>query len=132
MNMIILKPVNHGQNVYFIKRPFVTNASNISQLIQVTDDITGEDLTYGVGTASEGDFTRLSLNVSGLKEGRFYTFKVWDKPSTGGINAKNNLVYKDKIFCTDQRISQTTNENYSINEDVYTSEEVEDNDYIVI
>ena len=41
-------------------------------------------------------------------------------------------IFKDRIFCTDQDISQTTNNHYKINEGQYTTYNGNDNDYIVI
>lgn len=43
------------------------------------------------------------------------------------INDGSNVIYRDKIFCTDQTISD-----YSVNDGVYTTENSYDNDYIVI
>ncbi|QDP61403.1 MAG: hypothetical protein GOVbin2014_42 [Prokaryotic dsDNA virus sp.] len=127
--MILLKPTTEAQNLYFIKRPFITDSSNVSQLIQITDDITNNDLTYSVGTATEGDYTRLVMNITGLKEGRFYSLAVFDKPAGGG---DNTCVYKDKIFVTDQDIDQVDNKNYTINDGEFVENTTENNDYIVI
>ena len=42
------------------------------------------------------------------------------------------IIYKDKIFCTDQAIDQSVNNYYSVNKDVYKEETSYDNDYIII
>ena len=43
-----------------------------------------------------------------------------------------SVVYKDKLFCTDQTINQSNNDYYTINENEYTTENSYDNDYIII
>jgi hypothetical protein len=58
-----------------------------------------------------------------LTEGRFYDMKVL---------VSGNVIYRDKIFCTDQDIDQDTNDYYSVNKDVYISEDSFDNDYIIL
>jgi hypothetical protein len=42
------------------------------------------------------------------------------------------IIYKDKIFCTDQGIDQTSNEEYTVNSGTYTSDTSFDNDFIII
>ena len=44
----------------------------------------------------------------------------------------NNIIYKDKIFCTNQAINQSNDEYYSVNKDHYISEESSDNEFIII
>jgi hypothetical protein len=58
-----------------------------------------------------------------LTEGEFYNLEV--------SNA-TNIIYKDKVFCTDQTINQTNNDYYSINKNKFTSEDSYDNEYIII
>ena len=133
--MILMAPTDFNQNIRFIKRPFDTNASFVSQLIQIRDDISGEDIPNSVGTSTNGDYTVLTLSTTGLKEGRYYSLKVFDQPVGGGTNT---CVYKDKIFVTGQSIDQTQNESYTINKNEYDSfdgtpaNETSNNDYIVI
>jgi hypothetical protein len=43
-----------------------------------------------------------------------------------------DVIYKDKIFCTDQSINQSTNAYYKPNKDVYTTNDTYDNDYIYV
>lgn len=62
-------------------------------------------------------------NQYNLVEGRFYDLTIKE----GSV-----VIYKDKIFCTDQSIDQETKNYYSINENVYTTENSYDNDYIII
>lgn len=64
-----------------------------------------------------------------LVENRFYDLTIYN-----GIQNLTDLdiIYKDKIFCTDQFINQNTNNQYSINNGEYISEEAGNNDYIII
>lgn len=57
----------------------------------------------------ETQYVRLT-GVFGLRENRTYDFYVF---------LDSELVYKDKIYCTDQVINQINNESYSINEGMY-------------
>lgn len=134
--MIIRTTSDLAHPVYIIKRPFITDTAGTDNLIKITDDLTQEDLNYTVGFGEEGDYHRLQLAIFGLVEGRFYSFKVFDRPPpASGLNpplGALNCVYKDKIFCTNQSIDQIENQTYSINEGVYTENQTENNDYIVL
>lgn len=55
-----------------------------------------------------------------FREGHFYTLEV-----TSG----DTLIYRDKIFCTDQVTEQSK---YNVNKDVYTTNDTYNNDYIVL
>ena len=44
----------------------------------------------------------------------------------------DKIIYKDKIFCTDQTINQANNNYYTVNSGVYTTENSFDDDYITI
>lgn len=57
-------------------------------------------------------------NVFALTENRFYDLT---------IISESSVIYRDKVFCTDQTISD-----YSVNDGVYTTENTYDNDYIII
>lgn len=59
-----------------------------------------------------------ATNLNFLIEDNFYNLKV--------IN-DNEVIYKDRIFCTNQ-----SKVNYSINNNVYTTTTIDNNDYITI
>ena len=59
-----------------------------------------------------------------LTEGRFYDLVV--------KNTADKIIYKDKIFCTDQAVDQTQDQEYTVNSGVYTSDTSFDNDFIII
>jgi hypothetical protein len=62
-------------------------------------------------------------DVFNLVENNFYNLTV-----TNGTD----VIYKDKIFCSDQTINQASNNYFSVNKDVYTEEATYDNDYIIV
>ena len=128
--MIILKPIATQQIIKFIKRPFGANPSNANVDFNLVDEITGEKMTYsGLGQGTNtGDFTKISVDIAGLKEGRFYSLTIMDQKSNGD----KYTVYKDRVFVTAQEIDQVEDKTYDINKDVYTEQETSDNDYIVI
>jgi hypothetical protein len=45
-------------------------------------------------------------------------------------NAEYKLLYRGRLFCTDQTIDQVNNDTYSVNKDTYTEHE-STNDYII-
>lgn len=57
-------------------------------------------------------------NSYALTENRFYDLTITDGSA---------VIYKDRVFCTDQSISD-----YSVNDGVYTTENTYDNEYIII
>lgn len=90
-----------------------------------TDEVwNAVDLNWNdAGGYFEEDGYLVINNQYNLVEGRFYDLTIKE----GSV-----VIYKDKIFCTDQTIDQETNNYYSINENVYTTENSYDNDYIII
>lgn len=52
-----------------------------------------------------GDYLEITTNFS-LEESRFYDMTLY----SGG-----DIIYKDKIFCTDQKVNQATDDYYSVN-----------------
>lgn len=57
-------------------------------------------------------------DIFNLVENHFYNLTITDGTS---------VIYRDKIFCTNQTISE-----YSVNKDEYVTEDSYDNDYIII
>ena len=61
-----------------------------------------------------------------LVEGRFYDLTLKEGA---------NVIYKDKIFCTNQTVNQANNDYYTVNSGEYTTptgDDKYDNDYIII
>jgi hypothetical protein len=122
-----------GQTLNVIPRLF-----NSVNNIVVRDNSTNESYTYtNINTSfSVNNYISIINQGSGyvdsssntiLKEGRFYDLSVFGSSST--------LLYKDKIFVTDQTINQANNNYYDINSGEYTTDSqaaMNDNDYIII
>tara|TARA_R100001510_G_scaffold11673_1_gene8929 strand:+ start:70 stop:417 length:348 start_codon:yes stop_codon:yes gene_type:complete len=115
--MIHLTTTASSQTLKVIPRSY---ASSVSMILR--DDSTNTTTTYSVSTTTDKNYLVLSQALSPvLVEGRFYDLTIKEGSS---------VIYKDKIFCTDQ-----TTSSYSVNNAEYTiptGNDVYDNDYIVI
>jgi hypothetical protein len=107
--MIILKETDVAQTFSIIPRAYGADS------MVITNETSNIDTTYAI-TATQVDYYLSITKIIDLTEGNFYTLKVLDG---------TDIVYKDKIFCTNQVV-----ENYTINKDEYT-EHTTNNDYIV-
>jgi len=115
--MKILTTSTEAQTLSFIPRAYASSGSLI-----LRDDSTNEVLTSSETLTKVGEYLTIS-KVFSLVEGRYYDFKVV---------VSGDVIFKGKIFCTDQTIDQDTNNYYSVNKDVYETEDSYDNDYIII
>ena len=116
--MIHLTTSASAQTLKIIPRSY---ASSVSMILR--DDSTNTSTTYSsISTSTDKNYLVVSQALSPvLVEGRFYDLT---------IKEGSNVIYKDKVFCTDQTISS-----YSVNSGEYTvptGNDVFDNDYIVI
>jgi len=68
------------------------------------------------------DLMYVTMNLD-LIEGRFYDMKI--------SNTSGTVIFRDKIFCTDQTIDQATNNYYDMNLGQYTINNSGNNDYII-
>ena len=114
--MITLTPTTDAQTIKIIPRNYATNVSLI-----LRDDSTNAEVSYSIATTTDRNYLVLSEELT-LVEGRFYDLTV--KEGT-------NVIYKDKVFCTNQTIDQDTNNYYTVNKDQYVTES-SDNDYILL
>ncbi len=110
--MKILTTSTSAQTLKIIPREYQANID-----VVLRDNSTNESTTYSVATSTSGDYMTFNLTLA-LVENRFY-----DMTCKFG----SNVIYKDKIFCTDQTIA-----NYTVNEGQYTTENSYDNDYIIL
>ena len=116
--MIHLTTSASAQTLKIIPRSY---ASSVSMILR--DDSTNTSTTYSsISTSTDKNYLVISQALSPvLVEGRFYDLT---------IKEGSNVIYKDKVFCTDHTISS-----YSVNSGEYTvptGNDVFDNDYIVI
>lgn len=115
--MIHLTTSASAQTFKVIPRSY---ASTVSMILR--DDSTNTSTTYSISTTTDKNYLVISKALSPiLAEGRFYDLT---------LKEGSNVIYKDKVFCTDQAISS-----YSVNNGEYTTptgNDAYDNDYIVI
>lgn len=114
--MKVLTTSTDAQTLKVIPRKYVGNVT-----LKLRDDSTNEVTTASVNTVIEKDYLNITYAFN-LKEGRYYDLTL--------LNG-NEVIYLDKIFCTDQTINQDTNSYYSVNKDEYVSKSG-NNDYIVL
>lgn len=115
--MKILTTSADAQTITFIPRDYVDSVT-----LYLRNESTNTSTTESVSLTHTKGVSSLSHAFS-LTEGVFYEFKI--------LNG-SDVLYYDKIFCTDQTIDQDTNNYYSVNEGQYTEEQSYDNDYIII
>ena len=153
--MKILSTSSNSQTIKVIPRVYTTSIT-----MRLRDDSTNDEV-YLILPSSVivKDYLEIT-NIFNLKEGHFYDLKVYQIKgsyedfkqrviTSGGIFENNtclfkfldaenlintsdlDIIYRDKIFCTDQTINQDTNNYYSVNENEYVSK-AGNNDYIVL
>lgn len=81
-----------------------------------TYTVSGTRVDYNGNADSTGTYLSVTDTVS-LKEGNFYSLEVKNG---------SDVIYKDKIFCTNQTVSS-----YSVNNGQYTSN-TSNNDFIIL
>lgn len=107
--MIVLREDASAQTFKFIPRVYEADSMTF------THEETGEVLSYNI-TPTVTTYYLSVTKIVALKEGHFYKFTVYDG---------TDVVYKDKVFCTNQTI-----EAFSINNNEYTQHS-SDNDFII-
>lgn len=123
-------PRSYPDDITLILRDDSTNTEVIYTIDSMEWENTDEvwqavDLNWNdAGGYFEEDGYLVISNEYNLLEGRFYDLTI--------KNELDQVIYKDKIFCTDQTIDQETNNYYSVNEGVYTTENSYDNEYIIL
>jgi hypothetical protein len=73
----------------------------------ITDDQTNTPVTISIGSQTQGNYVNTLTATFALKEGHFYDLVLYKN---------TDIVYKDRIFCTDQNIVS-----FSVNNGEYTS-----------
>lgn len=118
--MKVLTTSSASQTIKVIPREYVTSAT-----LTIRDDQTNTSTNYSVTPTTTNDELAIAITFSPvLKEGHFYDLTL--------TNSDSEVIYKDKIYCTDQTINQSSNDYYTINESEYTTDTTYDEDYIVL
>ena len=110
ISMIILLESVLSQTFKFIPRSLEADS------MVIEDDAENTSVTIDITPSVDRYYLSVS-EVLTLVEGRFYTIKVLN-----GLD----VVYKDKIFCTNQTVSS-----YSINDNEYVQHST-NNDFVII
>jgi len=97
--VIVLKEIGTAQTVRFIP----TRKSSGTSLI-LRNETTNVSTTYSITTSATSYYSTFSKILT-LEEGHFYEMTILDG---------EDLVYRDKVFCTNQTIAT-----YSLNKDEY-------------
>ena len=106
--MIILKSSALSQTFNVIPRYYIADSMKIKGAEGST--------TYAITSSQDGRYLTWDKIVT-LTEGQFYTITILDG---------TNVVYSDRVFCTNQVVAD-----YTINKDTYT-ETTSNNDYIIV
>lgn len=91
--------------------------------MKLRDDSKNTTSSFAVTPTTNRNYLEISQALS-LKEGRFYDLTI--------EKADGSIIYKDKVFCTAQTVDQSSNDYYSVNDSVYTSDTSYDNDFIIL
>ena len=98
--MIVLTTSTSAQTLSFIPRDTPTS-------MVLTDDQTNTPVTVVITSQTTGDYVNTITADFTLEEGHFYDLVLYKN---------TDIVYKDRIFCTDQNIVT-----FSVNNGDYTS-----------
>lgn len=138
--MKVLTQSTEAQTLRVIPRSYPTSLT-----LSLRDDQTNQVVNYTLTSGFNTDKDYLVItNSYSLVENHFYDLTITDQAG--------NIIYKDKIFCTDQNVDTYSPNLVSLNideiestwdeveknweedivENIYISEETNDNDYIVL
>ena len=138
--MIILKTSTTTQTFSIIPREYTVDATicirdestNIETCVLTSGslwntynlnwELATNDWEDEVGIIISNDLVNITMNLN-LVEGRYYDMKI--------SNTSGTVIFRDKIFCTDQTIDQMNNEYYDMNLGVYKQNQSGNNDYII-
>lgn len=109
--MIVLTTSNSAQTFYFIPRAGGYNT------MQITDEMENKTTTVAITSSVAGAYKHSITATFDLVEGRSYTLV---------LKNGSDVVYRDKVYCTDSPLT-----NFSVNNNQYT-ENVSNNEFIVI
>jgi hypothetical protein len=111
--MKVLTTSTDAQSMSIIPRSYPATIT-----IRLRDESTNEVTTYTDVNATTTKGYLVFSNAYTLTENVFYELTILDG---------SDVIYKDKIFCTDQTISD-----FSVNNGEYVTEDSYDNDYIIL
>ena len=110
---------NGDKTFKVIPRQFINGAITVN----LTSESTGSVITKTPTASTDVNSMSFTVAFGTLTEADFYTLEIKNGTS---------VIYKDRVFCTDQAINQVNNDYYSVNDGEYTTENSFDNDYIIL
>ena len=120
-NSMKLISTSGNKTFYVIPRKYDTGDITVrlrNETTNISIDVTSTPIV-------EGNYLKFDAVLGTLVENNFYTMELI--ASNGG-----DIVYKDKVFCTNQTVNQSNNDYYDINKNEYTTEDSYNNDYVII
>lgn len=113
--MIVLQKSTGNQTFSFIPRSYT---SGTTYTIKIVNETTNKEVYSETATSfTETKYYYQYTDTFTLVQDTYYTLE---------ITAGDELIYRDKIFCTNQAISS-----YSVNDSAYTTHS-QDNEFIVL
>tara|TARA_R110001592_G_scaffold77410_1_gene233026 strand:- start:152 stop:499 length:348 start_codon:yes stop_codon:yes gene_type:complete len=109
---------NGSKTFKVIPREFVNTIA-----ITLISESTGVSISRNPTAFTDGNYMAFTGSFGTLTEADFYTLEI----KSGTV-----VIYKDRVFCTDQTVNQVNNDYYSVNDGVYNTEDSFDNDYIIL
>ena len=118
--MILLNTSTLSQSISVIPRVYA-NVFDMS----IRDDSTNTTVIYNITQAAlSGNYITFDNIFSPvLVENHFYDITLY---------IGTEVIFKDRVFCTDQTVNQADNDYYNLNKNQYISDNSYNNDYIVI
>lgn len=117
--MIHLIESEQPQQLYILPRIYSNNV-----IVTLRNDSTNKLQTINnIDALIDKNYLTFSA-IFELKKDNFYDLKVFD-------SIDNTIIYRDKIFCTNQEINQLENKYYSINKGDYKEKDA-NNDFIIL
>lgn len=119
--MVIATTSSSAQTFNLILRDYSLNTF----VMTIRDDSTNKSVNYTItGASVSGNYVTFQNTFSPvLIENHFYDLK---------LVSGTNVIFKDRIFCTNQTINQVNNDYYNLNNGEFTTDDSHDNEYIVI
>jgi len=115
--MIILQDLNSSQTISFIPRSYSSTETYSVNIKSETENSSVYTQNH-TGDFSLTQYYRQLTAIFNLKQDNFYNIEIKDSSS--------NIIYKDKIFCTNQTVSD-----YSVNNGNYVTHS-SNNEFIII
>lgn len=110
---------NGSKSFKIIPREYISGSITVNLM----SESTGTNISITPTASTDRNYSVFTADFGTLTEGDFYTLEVKNGSS---------VIYKDRVFCTDQTINQSNNDYYSVNDGEYVQEDSYDNDYIIL